>query len=224
MARRVGPLTTLHLVRHGETIWHADNRYCGSTDIALTEAGLRQADRLGSWAAGQPITRVVSSQLVRAVRTAAPAAAALGLAPSVDPRLAEVDFGAGEGLTRAEMRQEFPEALAAFLAAPATSPLPGGEPGLAAIRRALPAVAELAADDSEVLVVAHSTMARLLLCHLLGLPPDTYRQTFPLLRNTAITTVLLPSGERSPADLAGAGQLVCLNVPAASMDPGPHSA
>ena len=34
----------LWFVRHGETYWNAENRICGSTDIALTPRGYRQAE------------------------------------------------------------------------------------------------------------------------------------------------------------------------------------
>ena len=44
-------MTELLLVRHAETIWHRENRYAGRTDVALTNFGHEQADRLGRWAA-----------------------------------------------------------------------------------------------------------------------------------------------------------------------------
>ena len=44
--------TTLYVVRHGETEWHAENRYAGVSDVGLTETGREQAERLGRWAAG----------------------------------------------------------------------------------------------------------------------------------------------------------------------------
>ena len=190
----------IHLVRHGETVWHARNQYAGRSDVALTEKGLAQAEALGQWARTRPITRVVTSDQSRAVRTAGPAAAALGVRVEQDPRLREVDFGRGEGLTRAEMAERFPGALVSFVAAPATSPLPGGESGLDAVARACPALAELAAGDrvvggaaggaaGEVLVVAHNTLMRLLLCDVLGIDPDRYREVFPRLDNTAVTTL-----------------------------------
>ncbi|MFD0853182.1 phosphoglycerate mutase family protein, partial [Actinomadura adrarensis] len=46
-----GSSTTLYLVRHGQTEWHAENRYAGISDVALTETGRDQAERLGRWAA-----------------------------------------------------------------------------------------------------------------------------------------------------------------------------
>jgi broad specificity phosphatase PhoE len=192
-------MTVIHLARHGETVWHHGNRYAGRSDVALTERGARQADELAAWAATASIERLVSSDLSRAVRTAAAVARTTGLAHELEPRLREVDFGRGEGLTEAEMTEAFPAERAAFVATPASSPLPGGERGADAVARALPAVRDLAATSSgPVLIVAHTTLIRLLLCELLGLPLDDYRRRFPSLANVAITTLRL-DGDAAPA-------------------------
>ncbi|MEV6833035.1 histidine phosphatase family protein [Streptomyces sp. NPDC051133] len=192
-------MTDFVLVRHGETVWHAENRYAGRTDVPLTELGLRQAAELGGWAAGQRLDAVLCSPLSRARRTAGPAAVALGLTPRVDERLYEVDFGRGDGLTRAEMAEAFPEALAAFLADPVAHHLPGGEHPAAAAGRAVDCLRETARGlpDGRVLVVAHSTLLRLVLCELLGIPLARYRQVFPALHNGALTELRLRDGRAS---------------------------
>lgn len=192
-----GRVTELVLVRHGETEWHAENRYAGRTDVALTERGLEQAGKLAGWAGDAGLAAVVCSPLSRARRTAESAAEAAGCPLVVEPELVEVDFGAGDGLTRAEMADRFPAALEAFLAAPASSPFPGGEQGADAVARARPVLDRVVADHPEgrVLVVAHQTLVRLLLCDYLGLPLDHYRAVFPRLDSTARTVVVpAPSG------------------------------
>ena len=150
---------------------------------------------------------VWSSTLQRAIDTAAPAAEAAGLELRTDARLVEVAFGKGEGLTRSEMGVVFPDAVDAFLRSPASVPLPGGERGYDAIARAAAAFREICAQqpDGRVLVVAHSTLLRLVLCALLGIDPESYWQVFPNLRNATVTTL----------DLAddGAAALDSYNVP-----------
>ncbi|GAA4855674.1 hypothetical protein GCM10023201_57560 [Actinomycetospora corticicola] len=194
-------VTELVLVRHGETEWHDGNRYAGRTDVALTARGLEQADALAAWAADAGLDAVVCSPLSRARRTAEPAAAAAGCPLVVEPDLVEVDFGAGDGLTRPEMADRFPEALEAFLAAPSSCPFPDGERGDAAVARARPVLDRVVADrpDGRVLVVAHQTLLRLLLCEYLGLPLDHYRAVFPRLESAA-RTVLEPAAS-GPAAL-----------------------
>lgn len=185
-------MSTLILARHGETLWHAENRYAGSTDVGLTERGRAQSVTLGRWAAGQPLAAVYSSDLSRAVLTATPAADALALPLHLEPRLREVDFGRGEGLTTAEMREAFPRDVDEFQLRPGQSPLPGGESGIAAVDRAWPSLEEIAArHDGAVLVVMHSTLMRLVLCRVLGMSLDHYRSAFPAVRNVALTTITL---------------------------------
>ena len=184
-------MSRLVLVRHGETVWHAENRYAGRTDVALTDKGMAQAARLARWATGAQLNAVWASPLSRAQLTARPAAEALGLAVQTDARLIEVDFGRGEGLTDAEMKASFPEERAAFLRDPGANPLPGSEDAAAAAERgaaALYAIAEASAGG-RALVVAHNTLLRLVLCRLLGIPLGRYRTMFPQLANGTATEI-----------------------------------
>ena len=184
-------MTNIVLVRHGETVWHAENRYAGRTDVALNDRGRAQAQRLAEWAAAAGLDAVWSSTLTRARETAEMAAAATGRPCRVDERLVELDFGRGEGLTSADMRREFPEALAAFRAEPATHHLPGGEDPRHAVDRALASLEDIAAEhpSGRVLVVAHTTLLRLTLCRLIGVALDEYRRLFPFMRNGAVTEI-----------------------------------
>ena len=104
-ARGADRSTHLLLVRHGETVWHADNRYAGGgSDIDLTERGRRQAQDLARWAGTQHVDAVVVSPVRRALETARPAAVALGLPLTVVDDLREVDFGVAEGRTVMTLR------------------------------------------------------------------------------------------------------------------------
>ncbi|MGW8972424.1 histidine phosphatase family protein [Streptomyces platensis] len=190
-------MTDFILVRHGETVWHAENRYAGRTDVPLTDLGREQAAALATWAATAGLTAVWSSPLSRARLTAAPAAAACGLTAHVDERLYELDFGQGEGLTRDEMHRRFPERLAAFLADPVAHHLPDGEDPRRAAERAAGCLADLARAEphGRILLVAHSTLVRVLLCHLLGIPLAEYRRVFPRLDNGARTELRIENGQ-----------------------------
>ena len=192
-------MTNFVLARHGETVWHVENRYAGRSDVPLTPRGKAQAELLADWAATAELAACVSSPLERARDTAAPAAQAAGLLPRVDERLSELDFGAGEGRTAAEMRELFPDVFAEFHRDPITHHLPGGEHPRDAIERATASLHDLAQElpRERVLVVSHSTLMRLVLCNLLGITPTEYRRIFPFIRNVGLTEIRLDDGRCS---------------------------
>lgn len=207
------PASTLLLARHGQTVWHAENRYAGVSDVALTDTGRAQADALGRWAAAHPVDAVWTSPVSRAVITAQPACDALGLTPYREPGLRECDFGVVEGRTLTEFAAQDPDAAEAFRADPVAHPFPGAEDPRAAAGRGADALRRIAAahPGERVLVVAHNTLFRLVLCELLHIPLRDYRRTFPRLRNAAITELQV-TGEDSVA-------LLSLNVPCEQGEP-----
>ncbi|WDZ84549.1 bifunctional RNase H/acid phosphatase [Micromonospora cathayae] len=121
--------TRLVLVRHGQTEWTAQRRYSGRGDVPLSVVGREQARATAARVAAlaPEVAAVVSSPLSRCTATARPIAVALGGVPvrTLDD-LVECDFGAWEGRTFAEVRQEWPGELDAWLASTAVAP-PDGE-------------------------------------------------------------------------------------------------
>lgn len=196
----------LLLTRHAQTVWHRENRYAGGhSDIDLTPAGIRQAERLAAWTRARDVDAVVSSPVRRAVETAQPCAAAAGVPLRIVDDLREVGFGVAEGRMLAELDDDV---VARFRAG---RPFPGAESFDDAAQRAAAALRALAHPpdngDRTVLVVAHSTLLRLGLCVLLDMPVHRYRQVFPRLDNTAITVIDVPDDPTRPA------ALLSLNVP-----------
>jgi len=208
-------MTTFFLARHGETVWHAEHRYAGNSDVALTRHGLGQAAALGAWAVDAHLDAIVSSPLSRARRSAAPAVETTGLDLRLDDRLVEIDFGDAEGLTPDEIAERFPAEWAEFSRAPASSPLPRGESGRDGIARALPVFDELVAEfpDGRVLIVGHATLIRLLFCELAGMDPDGYRDLLPVLGNCHLTTIVYPWATESRAEFHPRIRLLGFDVP-----------
>lgn len=190
-------MTDIFLVRHGETLWHAENRYAGRSDVELSHRGREQARALACWTRAADLDALWCSELRRARGTAMPCAEASGLAAKVDSRLDEVGFGQGEGLTAEEMRHRFPREVDAFHADPVGHPFPGGEDPRAATARAIACLADITEEvpRGRVLVVTHNSLIRLVLCHLLGIPLAEYRRRFPSVRNCALNEVRLVPGE-----------------------------
>lgn len=188
--------TRLLLARHGQTEWHAENRYAGTSEVALTSAGTAQARALAEFVVRLPEpqrpTALYCSPQDRARVTAQPASDALGMAPRIIDQLREVHFGVAEGRTLDEVRSDDPALVTRFHADPVAGAFPGSEPPAAAADRgavALRAIAEAESGGGPVLVVAHNTLLRLTLCRLLGIPLPTYRTVFPQLGNCALTEI-----------------------------------
>jgi len=101
-------VTTLLLVRHGETDWNAEGRLQGQTDRPLSDFGRQQARELAVELEGEELEAIYSSDLARARDTAEIVGERLGLPVRLDPDLREKDWGTWEGLTAAERdRVEF---------------------------------------------------------------------------------------------------------------------
>lgn len=154
---------SLLIVRHGESEWNALGRWQGQADPELSERGEEQALQAAEALAGIPISRVVSSDLTRARRTAGIIAERLGVtAISFEKGLREVDVGEWSGLTRPEIEERWPKLLAAWSEGRLES-TPGGET-LSALRdrvtgtiqRVLEAsLVENGAQSGAILVVSH---------------------------------------------------------------------
>jgi probable phosphoglycerate mutase len=127
------------LIRHAQSTWNAEGRMQGWADPPLSRAGAAQAAALGRRLGAEgpgAVVGVVSSDLVRAARTAAILAEACGCAPPrVDARLREREIGWLTGLTDHEARQTYPEEVAAWREQRHSRP-PGGESNQSVLRRA----------------------------------------------------------------------------------------
>jgi probable phosphoglycerate mutase len=156
-ADRTGRLV---LLRHGETEWSRDGKHTGRTDVPLTENGERDARRLAPRLAGFDFALVLCSPLARARRTAELA----GLDPVDDADLLEWDYGAYEGRTTKEIREDpGREGWTVF----ADGVVPGDTAGetveevAARASRVLVRVAE-PLQRSDVALVAHGHLLRIL--------------------------------------------------------------
>src|SRR5690242_490228 len=104
------PLRVL-IARHGETEWNLSRRFQGHLDSPLTKRGREQAQRLATRLTAESIAAVYSSDLGRALQTATPVAAGLGLEVLTSPFLREIDCGAWTGRFKDDLAREDPQAI-----------------------------------------------------------------------------------------------------------------
>jgi broad specificity phosphatase PhoE len=104
----VGPHdTVVGLARHGESVANLGDVWHGTTDGPLSERGRRQGAELAS--RYDAVENIYTSHLQRARLTAAAFSSGRGIEPKVHPGLHEIDFGAWEGLTTDQIREQFPD-------------------------------------------------------------------------------------------------------------------
>ncbi|MER6102076.1 histidine phosphatase family protein [Streptomyces sp. NPDC001832] len=159
------------LWRHGQTAWNLERRFQGSTDIALTEAGVGQAQRAARLLASLKPDAIVASDLQRAAATAAELAAITGLEVARDAGLRETYAGDWQGLTHEEIVGLYGEQYAAWKRGEPVR-RGGGELETEVADRAAPVVlahAEKLPDSGTLVVVSHGGTIRTTIGRLLGL-------------------------------------------------------
>lgn len=162
----------LILLRHGETEYNATSRMQGQLDTVLSDRGVAQAHAAAKELRGLGISKIVSSDLMRAKHTADVVGADLGLPVGVDTRLRETHLGDWQGKTHSEVDNEHDGARAVWRTDASWAP-PRGESRLEVAARAREVVDELMRDyrqwdDSAVLLVAHGGTIAALTASLLG--------------------------------------------------------
>lgn len=180
-------MLNVYLLRHGETKYNADgNRYCGRTDIDLTEKGMGQANLVNTQLKGMIFDAVYASPLKRALYTAEIASGIKTV--QADQRLIEVDFGDWEGKTKEEFIAENAGLWDSWMNDPAMAKAGGtGESAAEVVSRVDDFYQELLQKhpSGNVLVVGHNGVNRLYLAHKLGMPLKHYRRIVQ--ENSSIT-------------------------------------
>ncbi len=167
-------MTRVVLVRHAATGW-SGVRFCGRTDLPLSDVGRTQAIELAQRLAEARLTvaTVRSSPAGRALESAMPLADALGAGLDSDERLREVDFGLAEGRRFDEIERRWPAIARSLLAGELAIDWPGGERASDLAARMEPVARELEVGrDADVVLVTHGGPIRALAA-LLGVRSGT---------------------------------------------------
>lgn len=171
----------LYLLRHGQTAMSRADVFCGrGLDPTLTDEGVTMADAFAAAYRSAPWTAIYASPLQRAVATATPIASAMGLPIQQREELAELDYGAWDGLTADVVAQQWHDEHERWTADPAWNPPTHGETAIALAQRMTNVIEEItdAHLDGNVLVVSHKASIRVLLCALLGVDVGRFRYRF----------------------------------------------
>ncbi|MBM4121075.1 MAG: histidine phosphatase family protein [Nitrospira sp.] len=194
-------MTTIVLVRHGETDWNRSGQIMGERPVPLNRQGEIQATRLASLLKRRPVGAIYSSPVARTVQTAEILAQTLHVPVRTDPGLTEIGVGQWEGRFWKDLADELVRQN--FYRNPLEARPPGGETLREVQTRAVAAVERASADAAgPLLVVSHADVVRAILAHYLRFDLQTVRQ---LRIDHASLTVFQLNG--TTADL------LCLNYP-----------
>jgi alpha-ribazole phosphatase/probable phosphoglycerate mutase len=162
--------TLIDLLRHGEPV--GGRRYRGQIDDPLSEKGWHQMR--AATAGERPWTVLVASPLARCRAFAEELAGQTGLPLHLDDRIKEVGFGAWEGKTAEDLKTEAPDCVLDFKRDPVGHRPEGAEALVDFYQRVTAAYEEIVAAHAggHVLVVAHAGVIRMVVCHVLGMPPE----------------------------------------------------
>ena len=173
------PSGEVFLIRHGETEWSLSGQHTGSTDIPLTDHGEAVARLLAPMLAERDFSLVLCSPLQRARRTCE--LAGLGGQASIDPDLAEWNYGDYEGLTPAAIREQHPGWLVF------RDGCPDGESPAEVGERVDRVIARVRQNGGRVALFAHGHVFRVFVARWIELSPS-YGAHFLL--DTATITIL----------------------------------
>jgi alpha-ribazole phosphatase len=162
----------LLLCRHGQTGFNAALRFQGQLDEPLSELGREQARLLARRLAEEHIDVAFTSDLGRAHETAAIALAGRDVPLHLDARLREVAFGRWEGMTFAEIKDKYPDDVAARDRDRVHYAMPGGESLQQLGDRVASFMREVLPphEGKSILFVAHGGTVNAVIATLLDIP------------------------------------------------------
>ncbi len=173
-------MVSLILIRHGQSVWNASNRFTGWTDVDLSEKGIGEAEEAGRQLSDIRIDVVHTSDLIRAQRTADIVMQHNEVSGDVptkyDWRLNERHYGALQGLNKAETAEKHgAEQVHIWRRSFDVAP-PEGESLEMTAERTIPYFTEEIVSDLEsgknVLVSAHGNSLRSIVMHIEDISPE----------------------------------------------------
>jgi broad specificity phosphatase PhoE len=171
-------MTSVYLIRHGQTAWNKEEIFRGRTDIPLDETGLRQAELAGEYFKGMEIHGIYASPLARAWETAQKIAQFHDLKVQPLDGIIDMSFGKWEGHPHQEIQKNDREIYRQWREEPHKVRFPGGE-SLEDVRvRSMAALEEVIRlnDGKTLIFVSHRVINKVLICGILGIDNSHFWQ------------------------------------------------
>ncbi len=189
-------MTTLLIVRHGQSTANPNNIFAGHLDVPLTSLGIKQAEATAAYITeNYRVDEVYSSDLKRAFRTACILADRLGKEVHPCTGLREVYAGEWEGKTFDYLIEHGGEMYHKWRFDIGNAACTGGESCAELQKRILRTVRAIAEenDGKTVAIASHGAAIRALMCALTADSPDAMKD-IPWVSNASVTTVIAENG------------------------------
>lgn len=182
-------MTTLYLVRHGETNGNLGEQFQGITDNPLNDTGHRQGQAVGEAMKDYPIDVIYSSPLKRALETAFCIAKHHNLVPIVEDGLREINGGLMEGKRMDYLMEAYPDCVNNMMNHPALVQCPEGESMRQVSDRVSQAISRIvqANRDRTIVVTSHGCAISTYLHYASGKPFEEMPRL--IVTNTAISKI-----------------------------------
>jgi broad specificity phosphatase PhoE len=174
-------MTSLYLIRHGQTDWNIEQRWQGQSDIPLNATGHQQAARVAAELVTANFSAIYSSDLSRAYETALALSRISGLPVQREPRLREIHQGEWQGLREIDIQSRYGNAFQERKQQPLHIAPPGGETVVQVRDRVVSAVNDICImhPDERVALVSHGFALALIQVHFSQMPIETAWQIIP---------------------------------------------
>ena len=183
-------MTTLIVVRHGQSVSNLETVFTGQHETPLTELGHLQAEATAQLLASRKINVIYSSDLSRAMDTARHTANQQGLEIIPSAALREIHAGQWEGHSYETLRQKFGKSYKTWLTDLGHAHPDGGESTLALAKRVYTEVDSLLKKHRGqcIAIFTHATPVRMLACRWFGLPPERAAEV-PFCTNASVCEI-----------------------------------
>lgn len=190
-------MTTLLLVRHGESEANRSGIFAGQTDVELLHKGIEQAQKTAQYIAEHYIVSTVyASDLKRAYKTGKVIADLLQVDLVSNEKLREINAGEWQGKMFDELVTNYQEDYACWLSDIGNCTCSGGESVKQLGMRVAEALTHIAEDNigKTVVIATHATPIRVSQCLLQGLSLDAMKD-IPWVSNASVTELIYESGK-----------------------------
>ena len=171
-------MTSIYVIRHGQTAWNKEEIFRGRSDVPLDETGLKQAEFAGEYLKEIRIDAIYSSPLSRAWQTAEKIGQLHDLKVNLLGGIVDMSFGNWEGRSLKEIQEIDQETYRMWREEPHLVKLPGGETLEEVKVRSMAALEEVIQRHSRktVVLVSHRVICKVLICAILGLDNSHFWQ------------------------------------------------